>query len=104
MKNNTIIYAARASNSKRLRRMICIVACCHGLKLCAHAARDFRLQQPQHSTNQASGRKQQGQGSVGAPNKNRQIEAHRPKPVVINKQTDKGMILEVVVLNDTHIC
>jgi len=27
------------------RRVISIVACCHGAKLCAHAARDFRLQQ-----------------------------------------------------------
>jgi len=69
-KNNTIIYVARASNSKRdcdvvalpilpcerlnmmtgvreerLRRMISIVACCHGAKLCAYAARDFRSQQ-----------------------------------------------------------
>ena len=26
-------------------RVISIVACCHGAKLCAHAARDFRLQQ-----------------------------------------------------------
>jgi len=25
--------------------MISIVACCHGAKLCAHAARDIRLQQ-----------------------------------------------------------
>ena len=25
--------------------MISIVACCHGAKLCAHAARDFRSQQ-----------------------------------------------------------
>jgi len=25
--------------------MIFIVACCHGAKLCAHAARDFRSQQ-----------------------------------------------------------
>ena len=70
MKNNTIISVARASNSKRdcdvvalpiltcerlnattsvreerLRRMISIVACCHGAKLCAYAARDFRSQQ-----------------------------------------------------------
>jgi len=30
---------------ERLRRMISIVACCHGAKLCAHAAQDFRLQQ-----------------------------------------------------------
>ena len=30
---------------ERLRRMISIVACCHGAKLCAHAARDFRSQQ-----------------------------------------------------------
>jgi len=69
-KNNTIIYVARASSSKRdcdvvalpiltyeqlnfmtsvreerLRRMISVVACCHGAKLCAYAARDFRLQQ-----------------------------------------------------------
>ena len=27
--------------------MISIVACCHGAKLCAHAARDFRSQQQQ---------------------------------------------------------
>jgi len=27
------------------RRVISIVACCHGAKLCAYAARDFRLQQ-----------------------------------------------------------
>ena len=27
------------------RRVISIVACCHGAKLCAHAARDFRSQQ-----------------------------------------------------------
>jgi len=26
--------------------MISIVACCHGAKLCVHAARDFRSQQP----------------------------------------------------------
>jgi len=69
-KNNTIIHVARASNRKRdcdvealpiltcerfnvtttvreerLRRMISIVACCHGAKLCAHAARDFRSHQ-----------------------------------------------------------
>jgi len=69
VKNNTIIYVARASNSKRdcdvkalpiltcersnmmtsvreerLRRMISIVACCRGAKLWAHAARDFRSQ------------------------------------------------------------
>jgi len=25
--------------------MISIVACCHGAKLCAHAAQDFRSQQ-----------------------------------------------------------
>ena len=25
--------------------MISVVACCHGAKLCAHAARDFRSQQ-----------------------------------------------------------
>jgi len=25
--------------------VISIVACCHGAKLCAHAARDFRSQQ-----------------------------------------------------------
>jgi len=75
-KNNTIIYAARASNSKtdcdvvalsiltcerlnmmtrvrkeRLRRMISIVACCHGAKLCAYAARDFRSQQPHMQIN-----------------------------------------------------
>jgi len=30
---------------ERLRRMISIVACCHGAKLCAHAAWDFRSQQ-----------------------------------------------------------
>jgi len=28
-----------------LASMISIVACCHGAKLCAHAARDFRSQQ-----------------------------------------------------------
>jgi len=69
-KNNTFIYVRRASNSKRdcdvvalpiltcerlnfgtsvreerLRRMISIVACWHGAKLCAYAARDFRSQQ-----------------------------------------------------------
>jgi len=27
--------------------VISIVACCHGAKLCAHAARDFRSQQYQ---------------------------------------------------------
>ena len=70
VKNNTIIYVRQASNSKRdcdvetlpivmcerlnmmtsvceerLRRMISIVACCYGAKLCAYAARDFQLQQ-----------------------------------------------------------
>jgi len=30
---------------ERLRDMICIVACCHGARLCAYAARDFRSQQ-----------------------------------------------------------
>ena len=70
VKNNTIIYVAQASNSKRdcdvvalpilmcehlnvttsvrkerLWHMISIVACCHGAKLCAHAAQDFRSQQ-----------------------------------------------------------
>ena len=39
MKNNTIVYVARASNSKRLWRMISIVACCHSAKHCTHAAR-----------------------------------------------------------------
>jgi len=29
---------------ERLRRLISIVACCHIVKLCAHAARDFRSQ------------------------------------------------------------
>ena len=43
VKNKTIIYEARASNSKRLRRMISIVACCHDAKLCAHAARAFSI-------------------------------------------------------------
>jgi len=28
--------------------MISIVACCHGAKLCAHAAPDFRSQQSQY--------------------------------------------------------
>ena len=71
VKNKTIIYVARASNSKRdcdvealliltwerlnvktsvreerLQRMISIVACCRSAKLCAHAARDFRSQHP----------------------------------------------------------
>ena len=32
---------------ERLRRMISIVACCRGAKLCAHAARDIRSQQIQ---------------------------------------------------------
>ena len=31
-----------------LRRMISIVACCHSVKLCAHAARDFRWQHHTH--------------------------------------------------------
>ena len=44
MKNNTIIYVARASNSREIASMISVVACCHGAKLCTHAARDFRLQ------------------------------------------------------------
>jgi len=35
------MYVARTSNN----RVISIVACCHGAKLCAHAARDFRSQQ-----------------------------------------------------------
>jgi len=30
--------------------MISIVACCHGAKLCAHAARDFRSQRYKHKT------------------------------------------------------
>jgi len=30
---------------ERLRRMISIVTCCRGAKLCAHAARVFRSQQ-----------------------------------------------------------
>jgi len=34
------MYVARTSNN----RVISIVACCHGAKLCAHAARDFRSQ------------------------------------------------------------
>jgi len=70
LKNNTIIYVARASNSKRdcdvvalliltcerlnvttgvrkerFQGMISIVACCHRARLCTYAARDFRLQQ-----------------------------------------------------------
>ena len=32
---------------ERLRHMISIVACCRGVKLCAHAAQDFRSQQYQ---------------------------------------------------------
>jgi len=40
MKNNNICVA-RTSNS----RVISVVACCHGGKLCAHAASAFRLQQ-----------------------------------------------------------
>jgi len=37
---------------RELASMISIVACCHGAKLCAHAARDFRSEQndPGHST------------------------------------------------------
>ena len=35
------MYVARTSNN----RVISIVACCHGAKLCAHAAWGFRSQQ-----------------------------------------------------------
>ena len=34
---------------REIASMISIVACCHGAKLCAHAARDFRLQHHQDS-------------------------------------------------------
>jgi len=37
----TKMYMRGASNSKRLRRMISIVACCHSVKLCTHAAWAF---------------------------------------------------------------
>jgi len=43
-KEQKYMCMAQASNNKRLRCMIS-VACCHGAKLCAHAARDFRSQQ-----------------------------------------------------------
>jgi len=70
VKNNTMVYVAQASNSKRdydvvglpiltcerlnvttsireerLRAWSLLFACCHGAKLCAHAARDLRSQQ-----------------------------------------------------------
>jgi len=32
---------------REIASMISIVACCHGAKICAHAARDFRSQQHQ---------------------------------------------------------
>jgi len=46
-KNYTHIYVARTSKLEWLWRMIYIVACCHSVKLCALAARAFRLQQYQ---------------------------------------------------------
>jgi len=46
VKNNTNIYMQREQAIVReIASMISIVACCHGAKLCAHAARDFRSQQ-----------------------------------------------------------
>ena len=42
--NNTIIYGRQASNSKRDCDAWSLVACCHSVKLCAYAARDFRSQ------------------------------------------------------------
>jgi len=41
-KNNTIIYVARASNSKRDCEHDLYCCLCRGAKHCAHAARDFR--------------------------------------------------------------
>jgi len=37
---------------ERLRRMISIVTCCHGAKLCAHATRDFRSHQYESTDSQ----------------------------------------------------
>ena len=39
------IYVARTSNNRVIAAMISLVVCCHSVKLCAHAARAFRLQQ-----------------------------------------------------------
>jgi len=45
VKNKNIYAWHEQAIIEWLRRVNCIVACCHGVKLCAHAARDFRSQQ-----------------------------------------------------------
>jgi len=43
-KNKNICMWREQAKMEWSRRVIFVVACCHGAKLCAHAARDFRLQ------------------------------------------------------------
>jgi len=38
------LHLMTSIREERLRRVISVVACCRGAKLCAHAARDFRSQ------------------------------------------------------------
>ena len=47
VKKNTIFMWRKQAVIERSRQVISIVACCHGAKLCAHAARDFRSQHHQ---------------------------------------------------------
>jgi len=44
-KNKNICMRREQAIIEWSRRVISIVACCHGAKLCSHAARDFRSQQ-----------------------------------------------------------
>jgi len=44
-KNKNICVWREQAIIELSRRVVSIVACCHGAKLCAHAARDFRSQQ-----------------------------------------------------------
>jgi len=48
MKNNTIYMWREQEIQKWSEHVISIVACCHTMKLCAHAVQDFWLQQHHH--------------------------------------------------------
>jgi len=43
-KNSTYMHVARKSSDRVITVWRTVVACCHSVKLCAHAARTFRLQ------------------------------------------------------------
>jgi len=45
VKNNTKKFQREQAIVREIASMISVVACCHGAKLCAHAARDIGSQQ-----------------------------------------------------------